>query len=260
MKPREEFEIQCYEFLKRKYGDKFHREGGMDSTKSDIAVIKNNCVDFFIEAKDTAAQSGQFVLLPDEDTKTFVFSPRNHSDPNEMSDIMIEYMNQDFERFNSAGTAGESLDIDSNVFSNWIIGHYMDKNVKYVISYKNGYVILPIRKFAEYFDISATYRIKKSGSGKPAKKDIPEIIREISKIYPTIEYYKEGKSLIVCTPENVSQKMFSLGKYTYLFSKQDTNTYEIRKLSNTYNMNVIFSIWLKRSQDLGDLREFEWDL
>lgn len=260
MRPGEAFEIECYNYLKEKYGDRFYREGGMDSTKSDIAVIKNNRTAFFIEAKDTAAQSGQFVLLPDEDIETFVFSPRNKSEPNEMTDIIIDYMNQDFDRFNCAGTAGESLDIDSDVFSDWIIQHYIDKDVKYVISYRNGYVILPIEKFDEYFNISATYRIKKSGSGEPAKRDIPAVMRTISNTYASAEFYQRGKKLFVNIPNRISIQRFTLGNFTYYLSEQDTNTYEVRRLSNTYNMNVIFSIQLRRSQDIEDLREFEADL
>lgn len=260
MRPGEAFEIECYNYLQKKYGDRFYREGGMDSTKSDIAVIKNNRIAFYIEAKDTAAQSGQFVLLPDEDTETFVFSPRNKSEPNEMTDIIIDYMNRDFDRFNSAGTAGESLDIDSDIFSNWIIQHYIDKDVKYVISYGKGYVILPIDKFDEYFDVSAKYRIKKSGSGEPAKRDIPIVIRTISNTYPSAEFYEHGKKLFVNIQNRISVQRFTLGNFTYYLSEQDTNTYEVRRLSNTYNMNVIFSIQLRRSQDIEDLREFEADL
>ena len=47
MKPGEAFEIGCYEFLKESYnkeGLTFHHEGGMDSTKSDIAVIDRKSV------------------------------------------------------------------------------------------------------------------------------------------------------------------------------------------------------------------------
>lgn len=260
MRPGEAFEIECYEYLTEKYGNRFCHEGGMDSTKSDIAVIKNNCVAFFIEAKDTAAQSGQFVLLPDEDTETFVFSPKNKSEQNEMTDIIIDYMNQDFDRFNSAGTAGESLDIDTDVFSEWIIHHYIDKGVKYVISYRHGYVILPIEKFNKYFNISAKYRIKKSGSGEPANRDIPEVRRIISSVYPSAELYKQGKKLFANIPNRIFTQRFVLGKYTYYLSKQEPNVYEVRRLSNTYNMNVIFAIQLKRSQDEADLIRFESEL
>lgn len=261
MRPGEQFENDCYEYLKQTYnGTTFHLEGGMDSTKSDIAVIKNNHINFYIEAKDTAAQSGQFVLLPNEETETFVFSPKNHSEPNEMTEIMIQYMNNDFHRFNNAGTAGESLDIDSSVFSDWIIDHYIDRNVKYVISYKNDFVILPIRKFSSYFEVLAKYRIKKSGSGYPAKKDFINVENEIMTLYPSATVEIHNSKLFVTLDEPLYQDRFEIGKYTYYFSRIDANTYKITRLSNTYNMNVIFSIRLKREQDIQDLLEFESDL
>lgn len=263
MRPGEAFETECYEYLKRTYkttSSDFYHEGGMDSTKSDIAVIKNGHIDFFIEAKDTAAQSGQFVLLPDEDSESFVFSPRNHSEPNEMTDIIIAYMNNSFHRYNNAGTAGEILGIDTSVFSRWIINHYKDKNVKYVISYGRGFVILPIRKFNDYFDISAKYRIKKSGSGEPAKRDMDAVKQVIKNLYPTASFVIVGKKLFARFSTRLSVDTFQLGKYSYYLSEQNSGVYEIRRLSNTYNMNVIFSIKLIKSQADADLREFESDL
>lgn len=263
MKPGENFEIRCYEYLKRLYSKNsisFEREGGMDSTKSDIAVLKNGTLNFYIEAKDNAAQSGQFVLLPDEETKSFIFSPRNHSEPNEMTDIMIDYMNTDFDRFHRAGTAGEALNIDSSIFCDWIIEHYEEKNVKYVISQKNDFVIFPIRRFSNYFDVLAKYRIKKSGSREPAAKDIPAVKEAIQAFYPSVRFSRQGKKLFAVLDCNLTKKRFVLGKYTYYFSEQSEGFYEIRCLSNTYNMNVIFSIQLKKSQEQSDLDEFEADL
>lgn len=261
LNPGEEFEINCFNYLTNTYGNKFHREGGMDSTKSDILVINNNCINYYIEVKDTNAQSGQFVLLPNEDNNTFVFSPRNHSKPNEMTDIIINYMNQHFDLFNKAGTAGKSLNIDDSVFVKWIINHYINKNVKYIIScYNDKYVIFPIRKFASYFDISAKYRIKKSGSGAPAKKDISTVTDVISKTYQTAKFTVDGKKLFVTITEPILEDKFVLGKYTYYFSRKEPKTYEVRRLSNTYNMNVIFSIKTKQSQDDNDLKEFISDL
>lgn len=263
MRPGEFFELSCYEYLINHYKSanvKFQHEGGMISTKSDIAVIKNNNISFFIEAKDSLAQSGQFVLIPNESTKCFIFSPRNHSKPNEMTSIIIEYMNLNFNKFNNAGTAGEALNIDTSIFAEWIITHYKEKNVKYVISYNNKYIIFPIRKFAEYFNISANYRIKKSGSGKPAQKDIEIIKKTVSELYPSVIFSQENKKLYALISDQVNKEKFCIGKYTYYFSKQSQNTYEIRRLSNTYNMNVIFSIKLKKDQDIEDLKEFENDI
>lgn len=263
MRPGEQFELRCYEHLKTLYKDRktvFWHEGGMDPTKSDIAAVKNGKIDFYIEAKDASAQSGQFVLLPDEEKKVFVFSPRNHSEPNEMTDIIIHYMNQDFQRFNHAGTAGESLNIDTGVFADWIVEHYKDKNVKYVISCGKDFVIFPIRKFREYFKITANYRIKKSGSGRPAGKDIPAVKQAIQAYYATAKFTEADKKLFVSIAGSVQKVRFVLGNYTYYLSEQNPGNYEVRRLSNTYNMNVIFSIELMKTQDVNDLREFEREL
>lgn len=263
MIPGEEFEIECYDYLKERYKNRnvtFSRSGGMDSTISDIAVIKNGNIQYYIEAKMSAAQSGQFVLLPDEDTQSFIFSPRNHSEPNVMTDVIIDYMNQDFERFNNAGTAGEALNINPKIFTNWIAQHYENRNVQFFMSRKNTFAIFPIRKFADYFDVTAKYRIKKSGSSEPAKKDIILVENEIRKEYSNAVFTKNGKKLFVTMKGNVIKDRFNLGNYTYYFSIQSPGLYEIRKLSNTYNMNVIFSVVLKKSQDNADLLEFESSL
>lgn len=263
MKPGEQFELRCYEYLKKFYKTKetdFYHEGGMNSTKSDIAAIKKGRIDFYIEAKDAVAQSGQFVLLPDEKREVFVFSPRNHSEPSEITDIIINYMNSDFQRFNNAGTAGQSLDIDTGLFADWIIKYYKDKNVKYVISCGSDYVIFPIRKFGHYFNIIANYRIKKSGSSEPAKRDIPTIKQMINEYFTTAKFSQKENKLFVDISERVHKDRFILGTYTYFLSKQNSGYYEVRRLSNTYNMNVIFSIELIKNQDENDLKEFVSDL
>lgn len=263
MKPGELFETKCCNYLNQNFGSEtttFHKVGGMNSTKSDIAVIKQGKTDYYIEAKDTLAQSGQFVLIPDEEHEVFVFSPRNRSNPNEMTDMIIEFMNNSFYEFNNAGTAGKALNIDSSVFTSWIIDHYKQKNVKFVISYLNGYAIFPIRKYGEYFDISATYRIKKSGSSSPAKKDISSVIQKIKSKYSTVSFWQENSKLFVKMSEPLIEDKFELGKYTYYFSEQAENNFEIRRLSNTYNMNVIFSVRMKKSQDKQDLLEFVKDI
>ncbi len=259
MRPGEIFETECYEFLTNNYQTqdiKFHHEGGMDSTKSDIAVIKKGNICFFIEAKDSSAQSGQFVLIPDNENKQFVFSPRNKSNPNELTTIIINYMNSYFERFNNAGTTGKYLNINEDVFANWIVEHYRSKNVRYVISRKNDFIIFPIRKFQQYFNIRANYRIKKSGSGEPPKRDILTIKQLIKNHYNEPCFTQSGNKLFVEIHETLTNDKFVLGNYTYFLAERNPNTYEIRKLSNTYNMNVIFEIDLKKSQASEDLDEF----
>ena len=246
----------------QKKNSNFERKGGVDSTTSDIAVIKNNKVDFYIEAKDSPAQSGQFVVEPDNSTKTFIFSKKNHSKPNELTNIIIEYMSNNFERYYNAGTSGQPLEINKDIFAGWIINYYKNKKVKYFISYDREYVILPIRKFAAYFDIFANYRIKKSGSRNPAKKDISAIKNLIHNLYPSASFSYDNGKLFVYIKEPLKNKIFEYGNFRYFFSTRNQlpQHYRITKLSNTYHMNVIFSIKLKKSQDEDDLDEFESDL
>ena len=121
---------------------------------------------------------------------------------------------------------------------------------------------MPIRKFATYFDIFAKYRIKKSGSSNPAKKDIDAIKNVILKLYPSATFFTEKEKFFVSLNEPLTNNKFTLGRYDYFFSNknQPPHHYRITRLSNTYNMNVIFSIKLKKNQDPNDLEEFESDL
>lgn len=263
MRPGEKFETRCFQHLQNCYRTEeteFCHEGRMDSTKSDIAVMKNGKVSFYVEAKDSWAQSGQFVLYPDDDKGCFVFSPRNKTQPNQMTDIIIAYMNADFPRFRNAGTSGQTLEIDAKVFADWIIAYYESKNVKYVISFDKDYVIFPIRKFQSYFEIKANYRIKKSGSGAVAQRDQESVIQRIQKTYPAATFSKENKRLYVELEEPVTVDRFPMEKYTCYLSEQGGNRYEVRKLSNTKHMNVIFSIVLGKPQDPEDLAEFKAEL
>lgn len=79
-------------------------------------------------------------------------------------------------------------------------------------------------------------------------------------VYPSAALKIEDSKIFAALDEPLFQKKFDIGKYTYYFSPADNNTYVIKRLSNTRNMNVIFSIKLKRTQDAQDLSEFEADL
>lgn len=268
MRPGEQFELESLAYLESRYsknGVKFIHHDTTDSTGSDIEVVKNGRSIFFIEAKDTAAQSGQFVLLPNDTTRSFIFSPRNKSVPNEMTQIMIEYMNADYDRFNAAGTAGEALNINPDVFTNWIIGHYKEKNVKYVISKRQQMIICPIDKFGDYFEVSANFRIKKSGSSEPSGKYVDSVIAALQQNYGLTDIYKQTvngkKKLFVNAPAHLSKVRFELGDYTYYLSPQETaGNFEVKQLSNTRNKNVIFSINVIKEQSASDLAQFEAEL
>lgn len=264
MEQWERFENDCYEYLQKKYAAvsniTFQHDGGSDSTVPDIAVIKNGQNQYYIEAKMSNAQSGQFVLLPDEGKRIFTFSPKNKSQPNFLTDIIIDHMNNNFDKFNNAGTTGENIDIDNSIFSQWIVDYYTRKNVSYFMTKGRNYIIFPIQEFKKYFDVTAKYRIKKSGSSEPAKKDVARILSVLKDNYGIKQSSVEGKKLFVYGDGNISKVRFVEGKYTYYLAPKSENRFEVRRLSNTYNMNVIFSISLKKEQDENDLKIFENDL
>ena len=177
-----------------------------------------------------------------------------------MTDIIIDYMNRSFERYNDAGTRGKPIDIDNSVFYNWIIDYYKNKNVAFFITQNSSFIIAPIHRFPYYFDVYATYRIKKSGSSSPSKKDIEGIKRIIKNLYPTVEFILTDNKLFAEINNRLSTQQFSLGEYTYILSERNGHTYEVRKLSNTNNMNVIFSINVKQEQAAEDLLLFKKNL
>lgn len=246
MKNWEEFEIQCYEDLNGEFGEyaKFLLMGGSNSNTSDIKVETLKQKEFFIEIKHSPAHCGQFVLLPNLETKSFDYSKLNTTPINKSALQIIDFMNKNFESFKEAGTSGKSIDIknSSKIFSKWIIETYKHKNVKFFIS--NDNIIIPIEKISKYFNIKATYRVKRSGSSKVENRDVNLIKDYISNNYAISTFYQNNGSLFVSSNENLHNKRFIITGFEYMLSARDDN-YEIRKLSNTFNANVIFSIELK---------------
>lgn len=245
----EKFEIECTDFLNDRFGTyaKFIHQGGTISTIPDILVEKNTGSSFYIEVKHAPAQCGQFVLLPDSETKTFIYSPRNDICINEYSQEIINFMNNDFNLFKKAGTTGKDIDMpnSSNIFSNWIISAYKRKNVKFFIT--NNYTILPIERFLEYFNVTAKYRVKKSGSSNVGKKYLDLVKNYIlSHNYEITQTRIEKNNLFAVSSQELKNNKFTLGGIEYMFSPRN-NEYELRKLSKTNNSNVIFSIEYKAS-------------
>lgn len=169
----ENFEIDCTNYLNKKFGKyaTFEHQGGADSTVPDILVKTKSGRNFYIEAKHTPAQCGQFVLLPNIETQKYVYSPLNVNRINAYATKIMETMNNDFESFKEAGTSGKDIIMPNgtDIFCNWIIDMYNHKGVTHIIT--NSYTIFPLEKFSSYFDITAKYRIKRSGSSNVGKSE-----------------------------------------------------------------------------------------
>ena len=250
----EDFEIQCTDYLNQRFGAyaRFIHQGGADSTVPDILVQTKSGNSFYIDAKHSPAQCGQFVLLPDIESCTFEYSRQNVNRINRYAEMIMDYMNEDFDSFREAGTTGKDICMNngSDIFANWIIQTYSDKGAEFFIT--NNYTILPIERFSDYFDVSAKYRIKRSGSGNVGKNRLHSVMDFIeSHDYLITDCRVVGDKLFVRSSRNLHDSRFILRGIEYMFSLRG-DEYELRKLSNTYNANVIFSIRQKSSSGLSD--------
>lgn len=242
-----DFESDCTDYLNDRFGAyaKFIHQGGSDSTVPDILVKPKTRGSFYIDAKHSPAQCGQFVLTANKKTNTFEYSPSNANRINTSTSMIMNYMNHSFDEYCEAGTAGKEIDMPNSkkIFSDWVYNTYKSKGVRYFIT--NNYTLFPIERFREYFHIMAKYRIKRSGSSKVGKKQISSVLDYISNLNYIISNERiDGGKLFVCSPQNLHNEHFKINSQEYMFSRRNKE-YEIRKLSNTYNANVIFSITQK---------------
>lgn len=253
----EQFEIDCTNFLNEQCGEyaKFTHQGRSDSTVPDIKVETKKNKQFYIEAKHSPAQCGQFVLLPNVETRQFEYSRLNSTEINEFSQVIIDHMNNNFEEFKEAGTAGKNIDFDNcqNVFNSWIIKTYKDKGVKFFIT--NNNVILPIEEFEEYFNVSAKYRIKRSGSSSVGSGNIDKVTEYLKSTFSNIELKTTYNKIFINSNDDLHNKRFVIGRNEFMISKRENN-FEVRELSNTFNANVIFSIELKINKEGISIADF----
>lgn len=253
----EEFEIQCTKYLTDNFPNiSFIHQGGSNSTVADIKVCSKNG-EYFIEAKNCPAQCGQFVLLPNLKTISFDYSSQNVNIFNKHAQVIINYMNKEFDLFKEAGTAGKDIIFPKcqDIFSDWIIDAYKKKGVRFIIS--NNYKIVRIEDFAKAFFISAKYRIKRSGSSSVGKSFMTTVKNEIVKKYNISSFRENGTKLFISSSIELHNSRFIIDGTEFMISKRETNTYEIRKLSNTFNANAIFSIDINHSFEgipLSDLK------
>lgn len=167
-------------------------------------------------------------------------------------------MNSNFTVFYNVCTKGINIPISQDIFFGWVKKYYIEKGVKFFITKnkKGNFIIFPIENISKYFDISAMYREKKSGSSNINNSNIEDIKKALSNAKITFEISK----LDVISKINLDGLRIYSEKYQYLLRKYGEK-YKVRKLSNTKNANVIFSIKLKKNievtQNKRDLNVFE---
>ena len=239
MKNWELFELECFKYLKKKYPNKkviYH--GGSDSTKADIQVD-----DIFYECKYCPSQCSQFVVYFCDNI--FRYSAKNKNAENKFSRNIINFMNSDIINFSNEAIKNKIIKYPGceEDFFGCIKEFYRRKNVKYFIT--NNFLIIPLEDIDQYFNVSAVYRAKKSGSRKPSNKIIDELMVYINSTYNPESVSYDGKNLLVNATNNLDKVKFNFNGFDFMFSKVD-NSYVVRQLSKVDNKNVIFSITLKK--------------
>ncbi|MBR3844492.1 MAG: hypothetical protein IKM39_03180 [Clostridia bacterium] len=270
----EELENKCYKYLQQIYGGKNSIEpfGKSDSTKADIKIVTESKQEFFVEVKAGNSQCCQFVLFPNEDTKQFDFSKRNKVPLSDNCKKIIAYMNGRYKTYQKVGKNGIPVNVDSSVLYGLVHDFYSSKNVKFFMTEGTDIIIFPSKSFSKYFDIEAFYRRKTSGSSEPNETtNATEIAQGLLEegIVGTIEYKCVGQKTrcFLHTNLNLHKQKMICTDYTYQFKdnqyskkvhKQNKNVFEVRRLSNTSNPNVICQLSLKNTlQNKDDYHIFK---
>lgn len=243
------FEEHCLNYLQGKFGmyGNFALAGGVDSTASDIAVTLSNGVKFFIEVKEDNAQCSQFVLIPDMQSREFIYSRRNKLPMNPFTKHIMIYMNNHFDEFSQAGTSGKRIDPFLAASAGHIRYQHMMKGVEFFITYDNNnqrYILLPLSLFSYYFEIVGMYRAKKSGSSPISKKDEMPINAYLSNNYG-FSCSRSGDKFVAPIIHDLIGKKLDINDCKYIFGDLDGNSMYMRKLSDTQNGTVIFCVKLK---------------
>jgi hypothetical protein len=258
------FEIDCEQYLNTNVNTplvSFKCKGGSDAHDNDIYIFKNGNMVGSIEAKMNSCQSGQFVVLINENQ--FVFSPKNVYESNSYSDIIIDYLNKNFDKYSIVTTGGFDIPIDPYVMYSWVKNHY--KNVKgsnYMITgFLHGKkLILPIEELEKYFSISASFRRKQSGTRHLSKVAQNSAYIELNNHVNTlgiklVSFERIGtkvEAVLDNSITNTSNLYFNFDEYQGFLSLKSNNTYYIKMRSNTNNPNVVFSLALNNEFNDGD--------
>ena len=162
-------------------------------------------------------------------------------------------MENNFDKFCNPTTKGIEIDVPNDIRSGCITSFFKHTNVKCIIVInKENKTIVPVHRILEYLDIKIVYRVKKSGSSNPSKKDFNELNNLFLNIVPKFELLQDGRKTLVITDSDIDKLKIDGENCTYLIKKKDGNKYIIRKLSHTTNPNIICCISLKNNAPPSD--------
>jgi len=249
----QEFEINATKLMNNVFKDSqlnFENAGGSDSTSSDIKIrLKDKDVGS-IEAKYDKPQCGQITVKHESNHFTYSGIEENI---NKFTIEIIKHLNNNYERYKDYSTTGIDVTINKAIIDNWVKTYYLKKS-NWLIYSKNknnltvdNVLLIPIQELDKYFKITASFRIKRSGSTSSIsvknKKNVKKIISKFLENKPfTIE--EDEKKLYIVTKEEIGKTNLEDG---YFISEKKDGKFGVTKRNQTEdpNPNVMFTLKLK---------------
>lgn len=243
----EEFEINVLKALKgiEETKLKFVRKGGSDSSVSDIEVYKDSKKITSLECKLSQSQAGQFVVL--YNGTEFCFSNQNKCNETTETIKIIKKMNENIGLYIKViedDLPSVNLQIENSLSFEHVLNIYKQKGVKYFITSRelnSELIIVPLNKIVEIFQIKGVYRKKRSGSRDIPKSEKSLCYSEFEKKYKTEINFANLKKIV-----EMNNRYFGSNNEYYISGNSERG-YKFKKLSNTNNPNVIFTLSLKEN-------------
>lgn len=252
-------------------GYRASREGATDSTVSDIAIRNNkNEILGYVEVKMENAQAGQIVVTTDGNT----FAATSSNDTNPYTGAVVDIINRQSEYLkqnpNGQRLQREKLSpADQETVTNWFKAHYKEKNVSFIavtnseLSYTS---VFPLDKVDEHANVSITMpRAKRSGSSRLPKKDVANAVAHTKKMKSHVKTFeKDGKTYVETSRIALTNEAYLGANGEYFLSHQEEvkqadgnyhQIYEVRKLSATKNMTLMFNFDYTSSRRTQGKRE-----
>ena len=248
-----QFEKNAAEFLndiKKKNNIEIDPKGGADSKSIDIGIKKNGSLILIVEVKMPTSQIGQFVINNDESNNKFILSKRLNKDNIPRTSKILEFINQNYSKYKETVRSGKEVNCDQEIKNNSVSEYLNLKKINYIISCDKNYNFKIVNKsnFFNFFEVDkCVIRNKASGSqhiGSNVFKEVKEYLKEnyecqiIQKKPKTEIIFKNEYSDIEKKKEN---RYFYVNNKKYYFAK-DEDLYFIKKISNTANPTVIFTL------------------
>ena len=246
------FEAEACHYLNELYKNTpitFHETGGKDAYSSDIQVFSGEEYLFSIEAKYAPCQSGQFVLLEENDT--YKLSAASTFEQNDYTEEIIRFLNEHKHHYSPKGQRALPIEMTQDVLAGWVVEHYKRKDSHFIITSTklNDYkAMIPMERVGDYFNVSAVLRRKRSGTSYVARKRMAHCLEELEKYAMerdvTIEKITHGKKPSVRFQQDIelTRAESYVGEDYFLSRIRGERGYYLKTRSKTNNLNVIFTL------------------